>query len=200
MEQLNLDKTIKVLNKYGLKFVDYKIIKSEKDLEKIKFPVVMKVSSEKIVHKSDKGGVIVGIKNKDNAFSAFEKLRNISKDIIIQKMISGKEVIIGMKKDSQFGPVIMFGLGGIFVEVLKDVSFRVCPVSKDDAISMMKEIKMYKVLEGFRGEKGVNVNAIADIIVKISNLSLKENINEIDLNPVMANEKEAVIVDARFMI
>lgn len=192
-------KTLELLKKYKLGFVDYKIVKDEKDLDKIDYPVVMKVFSEEIVHKSEKGGVIVNIKDKDDALAAFKKLRKISKDVLVQKMIFGKEVIIGMKKDPQFGPVIMFGLGGIFVEVMKDTSLRICPVNKDDAISMIKEIKAYKILSGTRGEKNVDIDGIANIIVKLSSLSLKEKINEIDLNPVMVNEKEAVIVDARFM-
>jgi acyl-CoA synthetase (NDP forming) len=199
MEQINLRKTLELLKKYKLGFVDYKIVKDEKDLDKIDYPVVMKVFSEEIVHKSEKGGVIVNIKDKDDALAAFKKLRKISKDVLVQKMIFGKEVIIGMKKDPQFGPVIMFGLGGIFVEVMKDTSLRICPVNKDDAISMIKEIKAYKILSGTRGEKNVDIDGIANIIVKLSSLSLKEKINEIDLNPVMVNEKEAVIVDARFM-
>lgn len=200
MKQLELRKSLDLLKKYKINFVDHKIIKNEKDLGNIRYPVVMKVFSEKIIHKSEEGGVIIGIKNREDAIKSFEKLKKISKDILIQKLVVGKEVIVGMKKDAQFGPVIMFGLGGIFVEVIKDVSLRICPVSKADALSMIKEIKSYKILEGIRGEKKVNINALADTISKISNLAMKEKIAEIDLNPIIVGENEAVVVDVRFMI
>jgi len=200
MEQLSFEKSAKLLKKYKIPFTDYSIIKDEKDIEKIKYPIVMKVFSEKIIHKSDVGGIILNIKNKEEALQAFQKTKKLSKSALVQPMIKGKEIIIGMKKDLQFGPVIMFGLGGIFVEVMKDVSFRICPITKDDALSMIKEVKSYKILSGIRGEKPANIDSLAELIVKISNLAMKEKINEIDLNPVMINEKEAVAVDVRFMV
>jgi len=200
MKQIEFSKTLNILSRYGLKFVDHKVISNEDDIKKLSYPVVMKVLSEKVVHKSDKGGVILGISNIEDAFSAFKKLKKISDKIIVQNMVKGKEIIIGMKRDAQFGPVIMLGLGGIFVEVLKDVSFRVCPIDKEEANLMIKELKSYKILEGVRGEKGVNISAIADIIVKVSKLALSEKISEMDLNPVIVNEKEATLVDVRFMV
>ena len=200
MEQLEFERSIELLKKYDVGFVESCIIKDEKDFDGINYPVVLKVFSKEIVHKSDVGGVIVGIKNKKEAIDAYKKLKKISRKILIQEMASGKEIIIGMKRDSQFGPVIMFGLGGTFVEIIKDISFRVCPVAKKDAIEMIKEIKSYKILEGFRGDDSVDIKGLADLIVKISKLSLKEDIKEIDLNPVIADEKKVVVVDGRFMI
>ena len=199
MKLIELREIINLLKKYNLNFVESVVIKDKNIFDKIKYPIVLKVSSNKIIHKSDCGGVITNINNKKDAVENFNKLKRISKNIIAQKMVYGKEIIIGMKKDPQFGPVVMFGLGGIFVEIMKDVVFRICPIEKKEAIEMIKEIKSYSILEGVRGEKKVNINKIADIIVKISNLSLKEDINEIDLNPVIINDGGAFIVDARFM-
>jgi acetate---CoA ligase (ADP-forming) subunit beta len=199
MKQIKFEEILRLFKKYNLDFIDSKIIKNEKDLDNLKYPVVMKVASENVVHKSDVGGVIVGIKNIEEAKESYEKLKKISDKIVVQTMAKGKEVIIGMKRDDQFGPVIMFGLGGIFVELMKDVSFRICPVDKKNALEMIKEIKSSKILEGIRGDKPVNIDKLANIIVEISKLSIKEDIEEIDLNPVMVNEKNAIIVDARFM-
>ena len=113
----------------------------------------------------------------------------------------GQECIIGMIRDPQFGPVIMFGLGGIFVEVLKDVSFRVAPLAQEDIDEMMEEIKGYKVLTGIRGEKAKDVNALKHIIAKLSRIAIDNpEIAEIDLNPVMVHEQGASIVDSRIIL
>jgi len=203
MEQIGFFESVKLSKKYKLNFSDFIVIKSLKDIKKIKrYPAVMKIFSKKIVHKSDVNGVVTDIKNEAEAEKAFASLKKIknSEGIICQQQADGKQVILGIKRDSQFGPVIMFGLGGIFVEVLKDVSFRICPVDKKMALVMMREIKGYKILGGLRGEKGVNTEAIAEIITRLSNLAMKEkSIKEIDLNPVIVNEKTAAIVDVRMM-
>jgi acetyl-CoA synthetase (ADP-forming) len=199
MNQLPFSKSIELLKKYKLGFVNYKVIKNENEIYKLKYPIAMKIASDKIIHKSDAGGVILNIKNEEQAIESFIKLQKISKEIIAQEMVYGKEVIIGMKKDSQFGHVVMFGLGGIFVEVVKDVSFRVCPIDFEEANKMIKDVKAYNILSGVRGEKSVNIKALAEIIVKVSKLSLNEDITEIDLNPVMVNHDRATIVDVRIM-
>jgi len=121
--------------------------------------------------------------------------------MLIQPMMKGKEIIIGMKRDPFFGPVIVFGLGGIFVEILKDVSMRIAPLTKKDASEMLTEIKGIEILKGARGEKSVNFKALQKIILSLSRLSLKHReIKEIDLNPVMVDEKEARVVDARIIV
>jgi len=200
MKQLDFKKTLTLLNKYGIKFVKSEIIKTKDDFKKTAYPVVLKIFSEKIVHKTEKRAVVLDIRNKKEALEAWGKLRKISPDILKQKMIRGQEVIIGMKKDAQFGPVIMFGLGGIFAEVVKDVSFRICPVDKKQAAEMIKEIKSAEVLGGWRGRKPAKIGDLADIIVRTSKLSLKENIKEIDLNPIMVNSQGAFVVDARIIV
>jgi acyl-CoA synthetase (NDP forming) len=121
--------------------------------------------------------------------------------MLMQTMVPGKEIIIGMKRDATFGPTILFGLGGIYTEALKDTSLRIAPVSKEEADKMMRDIRGIHILSGLRGEKPVDFESLADIIIRLSKLAVEhKEVKEIDLNPVMANEKEAVIVDARAMI
>ncbi|ADI32312.1 acetate--CoA ligase family protein [Staphylothermus hellenicus] len=179
--------------------------------EKIGYPLVLKIVSPDISHKSDVGGVILNIKSKEELIEAYNKIyENVSKNapgarivgVLIQKMApKGLEVIIGGLRDNIFGPVVMFGLGGIFVEVLRDVSFRIAPLTEEDAFEMMNEIKAAKLLEGYRGQPPVDKKSLAKIILSVSKL-LEENpeIESIDLNPVMAYPDNAVVVDARIIL
>lgn len=213
MKVLNFNQTRKLLSKYKIPFCKSYLAASKKEALKfakeIGFPVVLKVWSPDILHKTDIGGIKIVIDKKE-LFEAWAKiLENVKEEapqaeiegLLVQKMISGEEVVVGMKRDLTFGPVLMFGLGGIFVEVLEDVAFRVAPIDKKEALKMMKEIKGFKVLRGFRGKEKANIEKIAEIIVKISKLSSKEeNIREIDLNPVIVNTKQAFVVDPRFII
>jgi len=207
MTLLNFDDTKNLLLKYDIPFVQTNLVKNESEAvlsaEKIGYPVSLKIFGSQIFHRVDIGGVKTGIRNRDEtkeAFSSLSKINGID-GILVQKMSQGQEIFIGMKRDSQFGPVLMFGLGGIFVEVLKDISFRICPVSEKEALSMVKEIKGYPILAGIRGKKGVNTENLVKILVQLSSLSLKEkNIQEIDLNPILANEKEAKAVDFKFFL
>lgn len=211
MKQLNFEKAKKILEKYRLPFVKSFLLKSEKQIDnfvnKVGFPAVLKISSADIIHKSDIGGVKVGLQNKEEIASAYsEIIKNAKKQkakiegIVLQKTETGQEIIIGMKRDPQFDVVLMFGIGGVFVEILKDVSFRVAPINKQEAIDMIKEIKASKILEGARGKKAVNLEAIADILVKTGKLALEnKKITQIDFNPIITNEKTAKIVDARII-
>lgn len=214
MKLLSQIETISLLKKYKLPIIETKIVNSSKEAatfsSKIGYPVVFKIESPDVIHKSDVGGVITNIKDSSDAEVAYYKIiENITEKvpnakiegILIQKQVKGREILVGMKRDEQFGPVIIFGLGGVFVEVLKDVSRRILPITKKDAIDMIEEIKSKNVLEGFRGEKPVDKNLLVDIILKISELSLKEkNVLEIDFNPIISNDKNAIIVDARVII
>jgi acetyl-CoA synthetase (ADP-forming) len=210
MEILSFEETKKLLTKYKLPFCRTEIFNSkEKALlfaEKLGFPVVLKVHAQKIFHKSEIGGVKTNIQNKEEFEIAWEEIqKNVEgkniEGILVQEMLKGNEVALGMKKDSQFGPVLMFGLGGIFIEIIKDVSFRVAPLNKEEAMGMIKEIKGFKILEGARGRKKVDLDKIVEIIVSISNLSMKEeNIQSIDFNPVMINENRACIADFRIIV
>jgi acetyl-CoA synthetase (ADP-forming) len=202
-----------LLRRYRIPFCESKVCSSQSELlafaKRVGYPVVLKVESEAVVHKSDSGGVIAGIMDSKALIGSQKKIiRNISErfpdlsgfSFLVQKQVTGKEVIIGMKRDPQFGPVIMVGLGGIFVEVLKDVSFRIAPLKKSDAKAMLAELKSYRILTGVRGEPSVDIDSLVDMILKISRMSLGEDaIEEIDFNPVMVNEKKAYVVDARII-
>lgn len=178
---------------------------------KMGFPAVMKIVSPDISHKSDVGGVKLGIQNATQAGKAYsEILASVKKQdrkakivgVAVQKMArQGLEIIIGMTKDAQFGPVIMFGLGGILVEVLKDVSFRIVPLEKRDAAEMITEIKGFPVLKGFRGQEPADIPFLEDLIVKVSDFVEKNpEIKELDLNPVFAYKDGATAVDARIIL
>lgn len=204
---LTISESFDFLKPYGLKFADYAMVRDyEKAGEFCKEgeKYVLKIISQDIVHKTEAKGVIVDVTS-SNLKKKFNELVGNAKRIgakiegvIVQEMIEGKEVIIGGKKDPQFGPVVLFGLGGILVEVIKDFSLRVAPVSKKEAYEMVTEIKGYPILKGVRGEEGVNIRDICSIISKLSEVFYKNpKISEFDLNPVMVNPKEAVIVDAR---
>lgn len=179
--------------------------------KKMGFPVALKIVSPDIVHKSDAGGVKLSLQNATQTGKAYsEIINNIKKynpkanivGISVQKMAPpGIEVIIGMTKDAQFGPVIMFGLGGILVEVLKDVSFRIVPLTKRDAAEMITEIKGFPILKGYRGQEPADISYLEDLIVKISDfVDQNPEIKELDLNPIFAYKNGAIAVDARIIL
>jgi len=175
--------------------------------EKIGFPVVMKLMAEDVVHKSDTGAVKLNIKNKEEAGKAFDELMKIEsqseKKISVQKMADAPitELIIGMTTDAQFGPALMFGIGGILVELLEDVSFRIAPITEYDAKEMIHEIKGFPILDGYRGKPKADIDAIVDTLLKISDLVVKnEEIYEMDLNPVFIYGKGLICVDARIIL
>lgn len=204
-----------LLKEYGIPVPDFKLIKSKDEIiglaKEINFPIVMKIVSPDIIHKTDAGGVKIGIKDEKEAKSAFQEIifkvkkynkeTKISGAIVYTMVPQGTEIIIGMMKDPHFGPVIMFGLGGIFVEILKDISFRILPLEEKDAREMITEIKGYEILKGVRGEGPKDIKAIKTLLMKISQLSIENpEINEIDLNPIFVFEKGLQVVDARMIL
>lgn len=195
--------------------VETKLAKSKKEAmelaKKMGFPVVVKIVSPDVVHKSDAGGVKLGIQNATQVGKAYSDIMaNVKKHypkakivgVSVQKMArQGVEVIIGMTKDAQFGPVIMFGLGGILVEVLKDVSFRIVPMTRRDAAEMITEIKGFPILKGYRGQEPANIPLLEELIVKVSDFVDKNpEIKELDLNPVFAYKDAVMAVDARIIL
>jgi acyl-CoA synthetase (NDP forming) len=179
--------------------------------EEIGFPVVLKVASPDITHKTDAGGVKVGLKNKTEVRKAYAEIMASVRPKYPEAKIDGVsvqsvarpgiEIIIGVFKDPQFGPVIMFGLGGIFVEVLKDVAFRIIPIVRRDAVEMIKEIKGYSLLNGYRGHEPAHIPSLEYMLLKVSDFVEKTpGIKEIDLNPIFAYKDSAVAVDARIVL
>ncbi len=195
---------IQILRTYGFSLPKSILAKTESDAvkaaKKIHFPVVMKIASPQIIHKSDAGGVKVGLKNDKEVLSAFGEIvknakkydkKALIKGVLIVEMIKrGKEMIIGSKLEPGFGPVIMLGMGGIYVEILKDVTFRLAPVTDKEANDMISSIKTQKLLKGVRGEKPSDINKLSECIQRLSQLvtDFKE-IRELDMNPVLVMEK-----------
>lgn len=179
--------------------------------EKVGFPAVLKIVSPDVAHKSDVGGVRLGLESKEDVAEAFDEIMTAVNEaqpearidgVAVQRMApAGTEVIVGMSKDAQFGPVMMFGLGGILVEVLKDVAFRIVPLEPKDAREMVREIKGFPVLEGVRGQLPADVAALENLILKVSEfIEAHPEIDELDLNPVFAYPDGVLAVDARIVI
>lgn len=200
---------------YGIPVTKFDLAKSKEEAVKfanaIGFPTVLKIVSPDIIHKSDIGGVIVGLKNADDVREGYNRiLQNVQKHdskarivgVLVQEMAPpSTEVIVGAIKDPQFGPAIMFGLGGVFVEVLKDVTFRVAPITEDDACEMISEVKAYPLLKGYRNTPAADIGAITKILLNTSRLVTDHmEIKELDLNPVIVYEKGAKTVDARIIL
>jgi acyl-CoA synthetase (NDP forming) len=175
------------------------------------FPVVLKVVSPQITHKSDVGGVKLDLKSPEEVAAAFDEImaaaRRAAPDaaidgVSVQQMARpGIEVIVGVSTDPQFGPVIMFGLGGILVEVLKDVSFRIIPIASRDARQMIHEIKGFPLLEGYRGQDPADLAALESLLLRVSAfVEQQPEVSELDLNPVFAYKDGALAVDARIVL
>ncbi len=201
---LSQEKVSKLMDKYKIPAPKLKIVKNIDQIDdSLGYPVVMKLVSPDVVHKSDVGGVVMNIHNKEEAVKAFEAFSKLCKNkgfkfegAMIQKQLNGNYVIVGLKKDPQFGPVVMFGSGGIFVEIMKDVVFRVCPVTEEDAMEMIHEIKGYPILAGARGQPA-DLKKIAKVIKAVSDIGMNEKIEEMDINPLLVNDKEVSAVDVR---
>jgi acyl-CoA synthetase (NDP forming) len=212
---LNEFESKEILRRAGIPVIETSLVKSKQSAidtaKQFGFPVVMKIASPDIAHKSDAGGVRLGLTNATQVGNAYRDIiasvKNKVPDarvdgVTIQKMARpGVEVIIGMSKDAQFGPVMMFGLGGILVEILKDVSFRIIPLVRQDAAEMIREIKGFALLQGFRSQPPVNVAALEELIVKIADFIEKNpQIKELDLNPVIVSTDGVLAVDARIVL
>ena len=179
--------------------------------KRIGLPVVLKIVSPQVVHKTDVGGVKLNLADEAAVGAAYDDILSAVKahvpDAVIEGVAvqafarPGTEVIVGMSKDPQFGPVLMFGLGGILVEVLKDVSFRIVPLLRRDAHQMITEIKAYPILEGYRGMEPADIAALEGILLKLSEfVDAHPEIKEMDLNPVLAYRDGAIAVDARIIL
>ena len=194
-----------LLRESGIPTTDFQVVDSydDIDLRKLRFPVVIKVCSPEILHKTDVGGVLLDIQ-KEAFEGEFAKMRNKfpKEPILVESMQDRRaEVIIGLIDDPTFGLTIMFGLGGIYTEVYKDVTFRVVPIKKQDAEEMLSEIRAAPILEGFRKIK-VDRDALVNLLMKVSALGVKymDKLDQMDLNPVFVKEKGVVVVDAKMLL
>jgi acetyl-CoA synthetase (ADP-forming) len=171
-------------------------------IRKVGFPLAIKACSPHLSHKTDAGLIHLDIRNEEEAFNAFEHISTASQQegfsVLVQEMIKGnRELVVGMTRDAQFGPCVMFGLGGIFTEILKDVSFRVAPIEKSDALEMMNDIKAHRILEPLRGMPAADTDRLADILIKVGSIGVEQPvIKEIDINPIILNGSLPVAVDA----
>ncbi len=204
-----------LLKQAGISVVETQLAASKEEAvsisKQIGYPVVLKIVSPDVIHKSDSGGVKLDLKTPEQVEEAYDDIiQSIRKQypeakvqgVSVQKMARpGVEVIVGVSTDAQFGPVVMFGLGGILVEILKDVSFRIVPLMKKDAREMIREIKGYPVLEGYRGQEAVDVENLEELILKVSSfIEQNPEVEELDLNPIIAYSDGALAVDARIIL
>jgi acyl-CoA synthetase (NDP forming) len=182
-----------------------------KAAEEIGYPVVLKISSPQITHKTEVGGIVLDLKGPMDLKKAYDsllasmkkKVRQIKLDgFIVQEMVlRGKEIILGAKRDQQFGPILIFGAGGIYAEVWKDISYGIAPLSSQDAKRMIQETRYSQILGGIRGEKGCDINLLTDCLLRLSRLMLDmEEIQEIDINPFIIFSEGGLAVDARIIV
>ena len=179
------------------------LVKATQD---IGYPVVLKGCASEIAHKTEKDLIQVDIRNDDEARIAFEKIKaglnGREATVLVQEMVKGqRELVIGLTRDAQFGPCVMFGLGGIFTEILKDISFRVAPIEKRDALEMMQEIKGHKILGAVRGMEAADLDQLCEILIRVGQIGLDhEEIKEVDINPVILAKGKPVAVDALIVL
>jgi len=199
-----------VLAAYDIPVTKEILLKDKKNLDKamakIGSPLVMKGCSAEIAHKTEKGLIHVDIRTIKEAKKAFNEimagLKGFDGGVLVQEMIKGRrELVMGMTRDAQFGPCVMFGLGGIFTEILKDISFRRAPLKKRDALDMMREIRGHKILDAVRGMEAVDRNLLADMLIHVGRIGREiPEIAEIDLNPVIIYKSKPVVVDALIVL
>jgi acetyl-CoA synthetase (ADP-forming) len=197
-----------VLAAYRIPVTREVLIERREDLpqaaHEIGYPLVLKGCSPEISHKTEKGLIRMDIRADEEALEAFDGIiariggGGTKKSILVQEMVKGeRELLIGLTRDPQFGPCVMFGLGGIFTEILRDVSMRLAPLNKRDALEMMREIKGHRILGPIRGMEGADLEQLTDILVQVGRIGLENDfIKEIDINPLMLADSRAVAVDA----
>jgi acetyl-CoA synthetase (ADP-forming) len=196
----------KILQGYGIPLVESRVAASAaeavKTAEEIGFPVVLKGSGRDLAHKTESGVVVLNLTGSDAVEKAYREIQSRAGDklesVLVQRMIaSDREFVAGMKRDPQFGPCVMFGLGGVFTEALKDISFRVAPLDRIDAEEMIDEVRASKLLGSIRGRPAADRRALGDLLIALGKAGLEEEeISEIDLNPVLLDGSRPVAADA----
>jgi acetyl-CoA synthetase (ADP-forming) len=210
-DMLSMIDTFEMLKKYKLNLAPYSIVDNLEDAlsqaKKLGYPVVMKAISSKVSHKTEYGVVRTNLMDDEDVEEAWRIiLKKLKKhkikfeQILIQKQMKGYELIIGGKKDEQFGQMIIFGLGGIYVEVFKDISARICSITEEDARHMIKEIKAHPILAGYRGTKPADEKSLINALIQTNKLLINEDPEELDLNPLFVDDTGYYIVDARVVL
>jgi acetate---CoA ligase (ADP-forming) subunit beta len=206
---------VALLAEFGIGYVEHEVARTAQEAAaaaaRLGFPVVLKVVSAEVVHKSDAGGVVLGLDGADAVRAAFDRLTDVVaarvpgariEGALVCRQITGAgaEMIVGAMRDPTFGPTVMLGAGGVFTEVLRDVAFRLAPLRHDDGLDMLRELRAYPLLDGFRGQPPVDRRALAEVAVRLGELMLdRPDVTEVDLNPVLALADGCVPVDARIM-
>jgi len=197
-----------MLNIYGMTTTNFAWAKTpgqaQASAQRIGFPLVVKIVSHQVLHKSDVGGVVVGVKDSAQLDSVFFRLSELPgfDGVLLDQMAEGAEVILGSKQDPQFGPVVLIGIGGTSVEIYKDVSIRMAPLTAAEALHALHSLKGRRLLEGYRGRTPVNMDRLTNLIARFSQMvyELADSIESIDLNPVLCGAEESLIADARIML
>ncbi len=196
-----------LLEKHGIRLIPYGIAKSEKEAARIAkrlgYPVALKIVSSEISHKTDYGAVKVGLKNEERMLAAYDDIMESvrghrTSGMLVQKMArKGLEILIGGKKDPQFGHMVVLGLGGVYVEVFRDISARICPIRKEDVREMVMELRSNPLITGVRGIRPIDIASLEELMVRVCRIMVEEDIEEMDLNPVVFDERGYDIVDVR---
>ena len=202
-----------ILSVYGIRVPEYSIVTTDSEAiskaKEIGFPLVAKIVSDQILHKTDVQGVKVGLQNENEVKETFlDMYKSLSKDyevkgVLLEKMVpKGIELIVGLQNDPQFGPVMMVGLGGIFTELFKDVSFRVLPITKEDALEMIDDLRGKEMLKGFRGSQAINLEMLCDALLNIGKLGfdIAKYIESIDFNPIIVYPDSYYVADAKILL
>jgi acyl-CoA synthetase (NDP forming) len=199
-----------VLASYNIPVTRETMVEASSDLfaatREIGYPVVMKGCSPEISHKTERGLVRIDVRNDTEALNAFNDIMSgmngTGSAVLVQEMVKGRrELVIGLIRDPQFGPCVMFGLGGIFTEILRDVSFRLAPLEKRDALEMMNEIKAHKILDAVRGMEPVDRDILTEMLINVGNIGLtNDTIKEIDINPVIISGSHPIAADALIVL
>ncbi len=194
------------LEQEGFPVTERHFVKTEKDVlhasHRLGYPVCLKVSSKAILHKSDVGGVKIDLRNDTEVLAAFRHLIQIPKceEVMVQPYNTGQLLLVGIQRDSTFGHTIAVGSGGIYTEVLKDVAFRVCPLSHHDVKTMVESLKIYPMLQGVRGEQPVNIEQLHQLLLRLSHLAMcYPSLRELDINPLILQSEKIYIADARIV-
>jgi acetate---CoA ligase (ADP-forming) subunit beta len=198
----------KLLKHYGIEMPPFEWVKRQEEVrgaaDRLGFPLAAKVVSPEVIHKSDVGGVVVGIESVETLEAAFQRFSNIEgfAGMHVEPMAKGVELIVGMVSDRQFGPVVLLGIGGTTVEIYQDTAVRLAPITELDVMAMVKHLKGRALIDGYRGKPPISMDRLFDLMVRFSKMvmDLEDWIASIDLNPVMASPDACVIADARIML